>query len=191
MSGVDMNKSKSNNILFVGVAVFAVGAALAFFGLRSGNKPVAAAAAPIAASTPTTNVRVVSVGPAAVATTPVTFTVPAGKQAVAVDLPSTPGLAGYAQPGDTVNIYATIRNDQPNSKLKTPLTKLILTGVKVLDVRAPAVGQTGNATYLLALDVHEAERVIFFAKFESLWVALTSKDQKPVTSSGVAYKNAL
>jgi len=187
-----MNKGKSNNILFVGVAVFAIGALLAFFGLRSTNKPVAkAAGAPIAAATTNAQVRTVAVGPAAVATAPVTFSVPAGKQAVAVDLPSTPGLAGYAQPGDTVNIYATIRNDQPNTKLPTPLAKLVLAGVKVLDVRAPAVGQAGNATYLLALDVHEAERVIFFAKYESLWIALTSKDQKPVTSSGIGYKNAL
>ncbi len=187
-----MNKSKSNNILFVGVAVFVIGAALAFFGLRSGNKPaVTEQSAPIAATTPGTGVRTIQVGPAAVAAAPATFTVPKGKQAVAVELPSVPGLAGYARAGDTVNIYATIRNDQPNSKLKTPLSKLVLTGVKVLDVRAPAVGQAGNATYLLALDVNEAERVIFFAKFESLWMALTDSAQKPVVTTGRAYKNAL
>ena len=187
-----MNKGKSNNILFVGVAVFAIGAALAFFGLKSSNKPaVKEQSAPIAAVTPGTQVRTVAVGPAAVATAPVTFSVPKGKQAVAIELPSVPGLAGYAQPGDTVNIYATIRNEQPNSKLKQPLSKLVLTGVKVLDVRAPAVGQVGNATYLLALDVNEAERVIFFAKFESLWLALTDAKQQPVTTAGRAYKNAL
>jgi hypothetical protein len=90
-----------------------------------------------------------------------------------------------------INIYATIRNDKPNSRLRQPLSKLVLTGVKVLDVRAPAVGSAGNATYLLALDVNEAERVIFFAKFESLWIALTSTDQKPVTTTGRGYQNAL
>ena len=187
-----MNKGKSNNILFVGVAVFAIGAALAFFGLRSGNKPaVKEQSAPIAATTPGTQVRTVPVGTTAIAAAPVTFTVPKGKQAVAVEMPSTPGLAGYARPGDTVNIYATIRNQQPNSRLKTPLAQLVLTGVKVLDVRAPAVGQAGNATYLLALDVNEAERVIFFSKYESLWLALTDATQKPVTSTGRSYKNAL
>ena len=187
-----MNKSKSNNILFVGVAVFAIGAALAFFGLRSGNKAVATPqSAPIAAATPGTEVRTVPVGPAAVATTPVTFAVPKGKQAVAIEMPSVPGLAGYAQPGDTVNIYATIRNSQANTRLKEPIAKLVLAGVKVLDVRAPAVGQAGNATYLLALDVNEAERVIFFSKYESLWLALTDKDQKPVTTAGRGYQNIL
>ena len=187
-----MNKSKSNNILFVGVAVFAVGAALAFFGLRSGSKPVATAqSAPIAAATTGTDVRTVQVGPAAIATAPATFTVPKGKQAVAIELPSVPGLAGYAQAGDTINVYATIRNQQANTKLKEPIAKLVLAGVKVLDVRAPAVGQAGNAVYLLALDVTEAERVIFFAKYESLWIALTSKDQQPVTSTGRSYQNIL
>lgn len=187
-----MNKSKSNNILFVGVAVFAVGAALAFFGLRSGNKAVATPqSAPIAAATPDAEVRTIQVGPAAPATAPATFTVPKGKQAVAIEMPSVPGLAGYARAGDTVNIYATIRNDQPNTRINEPLTKLVLAGVKVLDVRAPAVGQAGNATYLLALDVNEAERVIFFAKFESVWLALTDKDQKPVTSTGRGYQNIL
>jgi Flp pilus assembly protein CpaB len=186
-----MNSSKSNNILFVGVAVFAVGAALAFFGLKSGDKAVAKPqSAPIAATTPGAEVRTVQVGPAAV-TGSTTFTLPKGKQAVAIELPSVPGLAGYAKPGDLVNIYATIRNDQPNGKLKEPLSKLVLTSVKVLDVRAPAAGTAGNATYLLALDVNEAERVIFFAKFESLWIALASKDQGVVTTTGRGYQNAL
>jgi len=187
-----MNKGKSNNILFVGVAVFVIGAALAFFGLRSGDKAkVNEQSAPIAATTPGTQVRTIQVGPAAVATAPATFTVPKGKQAVAIELPSVPGLAGYATAGDTVNIYATIRNGETSAKPKEPLTKLVLTGVKVLDVRAPAVGQVGNATYLLALDINEAERVIFFAKYESLWLALTDKDQKPVTTTGRGYQNIL
>ena len=186
-----MNNGKSNNILFVGVAVFAVGAALAFFGLKSGDKSVAKPqSAPIAATTPGAQVRTVDVGPAG-ATSTTTFTVPKGKQAVAIELPSVPGLAGYAKAGDVVNIYATIRNGQPNNRLKEPLSKLVLAGVKVLDVRAPAVGTAGNATYLLALDVDEAERTIFFAKFESLWIALTSADQKPVTTTGRGYQNAL
>ena len=187
-----MNNRKSNNILMIGVAVFAVGAALAFFGLRSSDKAIATPQAPAAAATPTTNVRTVNTSPAGVAGV-TTFTVPKGKQAVAVEMPGVAGLAGYAQAGDTVNVYGTIKQgaDQPNTKLKTPLVKLALTGVKVLDVRAPLPGQSGTATYLLALDVHDAEKVIFYAKFESLWLALTAEDQKPVSTSGRSYKNLL
>jgi Flp pilus assembly protein RcpC/CpaB len=191
---MDMNNRKSNNILVVGVAVFAVGAALAFFGLRSTDKAVATPQAqkPGAVATTDPNVRTVNVGPAGVSGV-TTFTVPKGKQAVAVELPGVAGLAGYAKPGDTVNVYGTIKTgaDQPNTKLKTPLVKLALTGVKVLDVRAPAPGTAGTATYLLALDVADAEKVIFYAKFESLWLALTAEDQKPVTSPGRSYQNLL
>lgn len=188
-----MSNQKSNNILFIGVAVFAVGAALAFFGLRSSDKAGAVAQPPAAAVTPDPNLRTVNVGPAGVAGV-TTFTVPKGKQAVAVEMPGVAGLAGYAQPGDTINIYATIKEgagQNSNTKIKTPLSKLVLTGVKVLDVRAPAAGTAGTATYLLALDVFEAEKVIFYAKFESLWVALTSADQKPVTTPGRTYSNLL
>jgi len=182
---------RSNNILIIGVAVFAVGALLAFFGLKSQSKPVAKPqSAPIAAATPAGEVRTVVTNPAAV-TGATSFTLPKGKQAVAIQLPAVAGLAGYAHPGDTVNLYATIRNDQPNGKLKDPLVKLVLAGVKVLDVRAPAVGTDGSATYLLALDVNEAEHVIFFTKYESLWLALTTPDQKPVTSVGRSYQNIL
>lgn len=188
-----MNNRKSNNILIIGVAVFAVGAALAFFGLRSSDRAVATPQQQQAAAavTPDPNLRTVNVGPAGVAGV-TTFTVPKGKQAVAIELPGVAGLAGYARPGDTINLYATVKDaDQPNTKLKTPLAKLVLTGVKVLDVRAPAPGIAGTATYLLALDVFEAEKVIFYAKFESLWVALTAADQKPVVTPGRSYQNLL
>jgi Flp pilus assembly protein CpaB len=183
---------RSNNILVIGVGVFVVGALLAFLGLKSGNKPVATPqSAPIAAATPgSAQVRTVGAVGAGV-TGATTFTIPKGKQAVSIEVPAVAGLAGYAKPGDTINIYATIRNDQPNGKLKQPLVKLVLAGVKVLDVRSPAVGTGGNATYLLALDVNEAEQVIFYAKYESMWIALTSPDQKPVTSKGRSYQNIL
>ena len=182
---------RSNNILIIGVAVFTVGALLAFFGLKSSSKPVAKPqSAPITAATPAGEVRTVVSNPA-VPTGATTFTLPKGKQAVAIQLPSVAGLAGYARPGDTVNLYATIRNEQPNGKLKEPLVKLVLSGVKVLDVRGPVVGSDGPSTYLLALNVDEAEHVIFFAKYEALWVALTSPTQGPVSSVGRSYQNIL
>jgi hypothetical protein len=187
-----MSNKKSNNILIIGVAVFAVGAALAFFGLRSSDKAVATPQAPAGAVTPDPNLRTVNTGPAGVSGV-TTFTVPKGLQAVAVEMPGVAGLAGYAKAGDTVNVYGAVKTgaDQPNTKLKTPLVKLALTGVKVLDVRAPVPGTAGTATYLLALNVADAEKVIFYAKFESVWLALTADDQKPVVTPGRSYSNLL
>jgi Flp pilus assembly protein CpaB len=183
---------RSNNILIIGVAVFAIGAVLAFFGLSSSSKPVAKPqSAPIAVATPGTQVRTVTVATAAgAAGAPVTFAIPKGKQAVSIEVPSVPGLAGYVKPGDAINVYATVRNSQPAGKLKTPFVKLVLQGVKVLDVHAPAVGTGGTSVYLLALDVKEAELVIFYAKYESMWIALTNTGDKPVASVGHSYQNA-
>jgi len=182
-----MTNRRSNNVLYVGVGVFAVGAVLAFFGLRSQDHTAAVQHPVNPVGTPNSSVRTIAVANAPA----LTFVLPKGKQAVAVEMPSVPGLAGYAKPGDTVNVYATIKNGQPNGKLRQPLVKLVLAGVKVLDVRAPAPGTEGQATYLLALDVTEAEQVIFYAKFESLWIALTTPDQKPVSTTGRAYQNLL
>lgn len=185
-----MSKSRSNNILFIGVAVFAVGALLAFVGFRGRDKAVARSGPPpAAAAKQETNVRTVTAGPVGTAVT--TFTIPEGMQAVAVDMPAVQGLAGYAKAGDLVNVYATVRNAQPEFKLRQPIAKLVLTAVKVLDVRSPAAGGTGNATYLLALTVDQAEQLIFFAKFEAIWLALANPDQKPVSSVGRSYQNAL
>jgi Flp pilus assembly protein CpaB len=182
---------RSNNILMIGVAVFAIGALLAFLGLKSQNKPVAKPqSAPIAATTPGAEVRTVSVGAPGAAAGAVTFTIPKGKQAVTVDVPGVAGLSGYVKPGDLVNIYATVRNQQPAGKLKTPFVKLVLPDVKVLDVRGPVPGTDGNSKYLLALDVRETELVIFYAKYESLWLALTTNDFKAIADAGHSYANA-
>jgi len=183
---------RSNNILIIGVAVFAVGAILAFFGLKSQNKPVAQPqSAPITATTPGADVRTVTVvaAGAAGAQVPTTFTIPKGKQAVAIDVPAVAGLAGYVKPGDSINLYATIRNQQPAGHLKTPFVKLVLQGVKVLDIHAPAPGTGGTSLYLLALDVKDAETVIFYQKYESLWIALATADNAPVISAGRSYQN--
>ncbi|MGH2728073.1 MAG: RcpC/CpaB family pilus assembly protein, partial [Actinomycetota bacterium] len=142
-----MNNQKSNNILLIGVGVFAVGALLAFFGLRSSDKAGALPQQPAAAPAIDPNLRTINTGTAGFPAV-TTFTVPKGKQAVAVELPAVAGLAGYAKPGDTVNVYGTVGRSaaQPNSKLKVPLVKLAITGVKVLDVRAPLPGTAGTAT---------------------------------------------
>jgi Flp pilus assembly protein CpaB len=183
---------RSNNILIIGVAVFAVGAILAFVGLSSQSKPVAKPqSAPIAAATPGAQVRTVTVAPAgSTAAVAVTFTIPKGMQAVSIEVPAVPGLAGYAKPGDEINVYATVRNAQTAGKLKTPYVKLVLQGVKVLDVHSPAPGTGGTSVYLLALDVKQAEQVIFYAKYESMWIALANVGDKPVVSVGRSYQNA-
>jgi Flp pilus assembly protein CpaB len=106
--------------------------------------------------------------------------IPDGKQGVAVQLPFVAGGAGYVAAGDHVNIYGNLTKDEA-----TPVTKLVLGNVQVLDVSsevAPRVtGSEDRAlgtavTYLLALDPNEAEQVIYLASNAQVWMALVGTE---------------
>jgi Flp pilus assembly protein CpaB len=126
---------------------------------------------------------------------------PAGKEAIAVDVPFVAGGAGYLAPGDLVNVYqvipapvSTTEGNQAPLPYSTPHSQLILTRVKVLDVQqqVAALGsssssspssQTGivsrpasgidHLTVLLALDSIDAEKVIFGSATKDIFLYLT------------------
>jgi Flp pilus assembly protein CpaB len=175
-------------MLVLGVAVFVVGSAVVFMALRGGSDDKGAQQ-----TTPPSTVVAAGtvVVPSAGTQAPTTFTIPKGKQAVAVQVAYVAGLAGYAKPGDLVNVYATVEKGEPNGDGKPPLARLVLPAVEVLAVTGPGPGAgAGNTTYLLALDASQAEQAIFFSRFESLWMTLVPKGQPPATTSGRSYQNA-
>jgi len=180
---------RSTQMLILGLAIFVIGAGVVLVSLKgSGGK-----SDPVAVSTTTTTVQAgtVVVNPATTPAGPTSFTIPDGKQAVAVQVPFVAGLAGYAKPGDIVNVYGVIDEKGAGASPTPPASKLILPGVQVLAVTGPAPGgESGNATYLLALDADQAEQAIFFAKFQSLWLTLVPKGQAPQPTAGHTYKNA-
>ncbi|CAN5550787.1 hypothetical protein BH20ACT2_BH20ACT2_07440 [soil metagenome] len=128
--------------------------------------------------------------------------IPEGRQGVAVTLPFTPGVAGYAAPGDRINMFTVVRPSAENG-LTAPLSKLLLTNVEVLDVsnevaprRAevtpaaenPAARATGDSlTYLLSLDAQQAEQVIFATSVDSLYFTVQAKDAPDIGTEGVSY----
>jgi Flp pilus assembly protein CpaB len=116
--------------------------------------------------------------------------IPAGMQGVAIDVPFVSGGAGYIGAGDYVDIYGNVKGVGG----RDALTKLVLGGVKVLDVStevAPRVvsGATrervgaNNVTYLLALDAQQAERVIYLAANQELWLTLQGEGNPPVPAT--------
>lgn len=178
---------RSTQMLLLGAAVFVIGASVVFLSL-SGSGGGSASAPPTTTTTIAKGTVFVS---QAAAPLPATFTIPEGKQAVAVQLPFVPGLAGYTKAGDRVNVYAAVEKGAPNTPNPPPLAKLVLANVEVLAVTGAGPGAgTGNTTYLLALDADQAEQAIFFSKFESLWMTLVPKDQPKSMTSGRAYQNA-
>ena len=184
-----MAMRRSTQMLILGLAIFAIGAGVvlvSFMGSGGGDsdKTTASTTTTLQAGTVVIN----NAAPAA----PTSFTIPEGKQAVAVQLPYIGGLAGYAKAGDTVNVYGILDEKGIGAEPAPPATRLILPGVEVLAVTGPGPGaDTGNATYLLALDTAQAEQAIFFAKFQSLWLTLVPKGQAPQPRpAGHTYKNA-
>lgn len=177
---------RSTQMLVLGLAVFIIGAGVVLVSFMGSDGK----GTPSVASTTTTTIQAGTVVVPLAAPAPAGFTIPEGKQAVAIQVPFVPGLAGFAKAGDTVNVYGNVEKGQTDQP--PPLTRLILPGVQVLAVTAPGPGSdVGNATYVLALDVAQAEQAIFFAKFESLWLTLVPKGQtKPQTTPGRSYKNA-
>lgn len=167
-----MARNRSTALIAIGAAVFVVGAAFTFILLRDdGSDSKVTAAAPAAPAAQEGTAPAAQPGPG----TAPAVKVPAGKEAVAVQVPTVPGLAGYAKAGDRVNVYGTFKDRQPNAGARgVPLAKLILADASVLAVTAPAAGaEGGTATYLLAVSPGDAEKVIYLASFEGIWLSIT------------------
>ena len=180
---------RSTQMLILGLAIFVIGAGVvlvSFMGSDgdSGQKAAATTTTTIQAGTVVVN--------SAAAPVPTSFTIPEGKQAVAVQIPYVGGVAGYTKAGDKVNVYGILDDKGIGADPAGPASRLILGSVDVLAVTSPGPGaEGGNATYLLALDTAQAEQVIFFAKFQSLWMTLVPKGQAPQPRpAGHTYQNA-
>jgi Flp pilus assembly protein CpaB len=182
-----MAMRRSTQMLILGLAIFVIGAGVVFVSL-SGSGGSSKDKSAVSTTSTTIQAGTVVVNAAAPAA-PTSFTIPEGKQAVAVQVPFVAGLAGYAKAGDTVNVYGNI--EKGSADPAPPASKLILSGVQVLAVTGPGPGaDAGNATYLLALEADQAEQAIFFARFESMWLTLVPKGQAKPQTAGHTYKNA-
>lgn len=182
-----MAMRRSTQMLALGVAVFLIGAAVVFLSL--GGDGDDNAKAPESTTSTTVQAGTVFV-PNPAQPAPVSFTIPEGMQAVAVQIPYVRGLAGYAKAGDRVNVYGTLENGPANPTGRPPFeAKLWLANVEVLAVNAPAVGAgAGETTYLLALNAADAEQAIFLARFETMWLTLVPEGQPPATTQGMRYQ---
>lgn len=176
-------RNRSTMMIAFGVAMFVFAAALAVLAMGGKDDDNDAATTSSGSDAPT-----VSVAPAAETTeTPAVAPVkiPAGKEALELQLPAVQGLAGYTKTGDRVNVYGTFKDRQPNATAKgVPLAKLILSNVEVL----AAVNNGANVTYVLAVNPTEAEQLIYLSSFEGLWLTL-ARDGAPAVG-GTPGRNA-
>lgn len=123
--------------------------------------------------------------------------IPAGMQAVAVQIPFVPGVAGYVGVDDHVNVYGVIKGG-PNGQT----VKLVLSNVQVLDVSTevtprrasdPATERIGATaiTYLLALNPTDAGKIMYLSSYESIYMTLMPKGQPPSAAPPVVVGDLL
>ncbi len=121
-----------------------------------------------------------------------TVVIPAGKRALALEMPPMAGVAGFVGAGDRVDIYGVVKGDSAPSSVR-----LVLQGVDVLNVNGAglptAQGQPGspNLIYLLAVTPADAERLIYLNEFEKLYFDLVPKSEGPVKTPGAGPASAL
>jgi Flp pilus assembly protein CpaB len=129
------------------------------------------------------------------------ISIPKGDNAVSFSMSGVNGLAGYLQPGSTVDIYANITKlsqqtsglpgQSTTQSIATPCTELIMSGIQVLDVSnvTPALGGHSSSgtrsvptgmTLLVAANPTQARLLTFMAQNESLSVTETQKGATPV-----------
>ena len=121
-----------------------------------------------------------------------TVVIPAGKRALALEMPPMAGVAGFVGSGDRVDVYGVVKGDPG-----PPSVRLVLQGVDVLNVNGAglpaAQGQPGspNLIYLLAVTQGDAERLIYLNAFEKLYFDLVPKGEGPVKTPGMGSAGAL
>lgn len=116
-----------------------------------------------------------------------TVVIPQGKRALALQLESVPGVAGFVGAGDHIDVYVVSKGNNG----APPGVRLVLQGAEVLNVNGTGLvsqqGQPGapNLVYLLAVTPAESERLIYLTEFEKLYFDLVPKGEAPVTTPGV------
>jgi pilus assembly protein CpaB len=129
--------------------------------------------------------------------------IPAGKNAVTVNLTVPQAVARYIQPGADANVYVSYKGlPTAGNPADANVTKLLLSNIKVLanqPMQAPtaeaadaAAANQGNEILLtLSLTPDEAERLIFAKENGTLHMGLVHPGDAPVTSGGRTFRTAL
>ena len=188
MSPTNTNKKRNTVLIGVGAGVFVVFTGLAAFAM---NDDGGSSAPPAQVTTTTVADPDGVVGAPAATTAAQSFTIPAGKQAMSIQVPTVEGMSGYAKAGDFVNVYGVI--GQPKTYPLDPgaaqHSKLILQKVEVLATTPPAAGQN-TVNFVLAVSTSDAETLGYLESFQSLFLTLARDDQATLTPKGFTTANA-
>lgn len=176
-------QKRSTTIFLIGLLTLVLGAATTFAALKGPKKAAAE-----------TRTRVV----APATGQPSGFTIPEGKQALAVALDSVAATAGTAGKGSRIDVYAsTTEKEVKPGAYDTKNTRLVIQDIEVLAINAGTVlandkTPSATTTFILAVTADQAEKIIFHANFSKLWFTVLPTGAKPVPPTrGVNTANQL
>ncbi|MGH2769146.1 MAG: Flp pilus assembly protein CpaB, partial [Actinomycetota bacterium] len=127
--------------------------------------------------------------------------IPAGHNAITVNVAVPQGVARYVQPGAFINVYASFKGiPGPANPTDTTVTRLILSKIKVLanqpatlpvERSGAAAGPSGDILLTVAVTPDQAEKLIFAKENGSLWFGLVNAADGPASTGGRTFKTAL
>lgn len=172
---------RSTTIIVIGLLTLVLGAATTFAALKGPKKASAATKVTTAAPAPGQ---------------PAGFTIPKGKQALAVALDSVAGTAGTASKGSRINVFASSAEKEKTETLETKNTRMITQDVEVLAINGQGAllnddkAPTTTTTFILAVTAEQAEKIVFHATFSKLYFTVLPTGAKPIPpTAGVTTAN--
>ncbi|HVL52140.1 MAG TPA: Flp pilus assembly protein CpaB [Actinomycetota bacterium] len=126
--------------------------------------------------------------------------IPAGQNAVTINVGVPQAVARYIQAGSETNVYASYKDLPGAQPADANVTKLLLSNIKVLanqpmrtqaEETAESSAPAAEILLTLALTPDQAEQLIFAKENGSIWFGLVHPGDAPVTSGGRTYRTAL
>lgn len=127
--------------------------------------------------------------------------IPDGMRALTISVPLPQGVGDYIQPGSKADIYVTFKGLPGEGPEDATLTQLLLSDVTVLANRralsaaAQATGappsDSGDILLTLAVDIEQAEKIIFAKENGALWLTLMNPGDPAGVGNGRTFRTAL
>jgi pilus assembly protein CpaB len=119
--------------------------------------------------------------------------IPAGQQAMSVEVDVPPGVAGYIQAGDHVSVIAKIDNPEPKTQFVLQNVQVLTVGLRSADDGAKKgkglARDTDSIVYTLAVTPAGAEKLAYAVLHGKVYFTLLPPGQKPAGTSGRTARN--
>jgi pilus assembly protein CpaB len=116
--------------------------------------------------------------------------IPAGMQAMSVQVAIVPAVDGFIQQGDTISVIAQVNSGGVQDRFLLQDVQVLAVGGPVVPTASPAPAAAASTVVLtLALAPAQAEKLAFATQNGQLYLTLVPKGQQPGTTPGANLGN--